>query len=134
MIISFDRYGMFTLFYTKCKMERHQVGCQKSKNTVQQPGESKCEHCDKYVKHLRRHIRLYHGTESQCEECGKAFKSTKSLEKHISNSHSEQEHFCDKCAKTFSSKSGLSRHIRIFHEGLYILFDLEGGASNLQLG
>ena len=116
---------MITLFYVKCKMERHQVGCQKSKNTVQQPGESKCEHCDKYVKHLRRHIRLYHGTESQCEECGKAFKSTKSLERHISNSHSEQKHFCDKCAKTFSSKSGLSRHIRIFHEGLYILFDLE---------
>ena len=106
--------------YAKCKMERHQVGCQKSKNTVQQPGESKCEHCDKYVKHLRRHIRLYHGTESQCEECGKAFKSTKSLEKHISNSHSEQKHFCDKCGKTFSTKSGLNGHIRTFHEGLYI--------------
>ena len=111
-------------FYAKCKMERHQVGCQKSKNTVQQPGESKCEHCGKYVKHLHDHIRLNHGTESQCEECGKAFKSEASLENHIFNSHSERKHFCDKCAKTFSSKSGLSRHISTFHEGLYILFDL----------
>ena len=110
--------------YAKCKMERHQVGCQKSKNTVQQPGESKCEHCGKYVKDLHKHIRRNHGTESQCEECGKAFKSEASLEKHMSNSHSEQKHFCDKCGKTFSSKNGLSRHILTFHEGLYLLFDL----------
>ena len=125
MFISFDRYGMFTLFYAKCKMERHQVGCQKSKNTVQQPGESKCEHCGKYVRHLHDHIRLNHGTESQCEECGKAFKSKTSLETHISNSHSIEKHFCDKCAKTFSSKSGLNRHISTYHEGLYCLIYLK---------
>ena len=112
---------MFTLFYAKCKMERHQVGCQKSKNTVQQPGESKCEHCGKYVKGLLDHIRLQHGTESQCEECGKAFKSKKSLEIHKFNSHSIQKHFCDKCAKTFSTRTGLNNHIRTFHEGLYCL-------------
>ena len=109
---------MFTLLYAKCKMERHQVGCQKSKNTVQQPGESKCEHCGKYVKSLRNHIRRNHGTESQCEECGKAFKSTKSLEHHIYNSHSIQKHFCDTCAKTFSYRTSLNNHIRTFHEGL----------------
>jgi KRAB domain-containing zinc finger protein len=46
----------------------------------------------------------------ECEECGKKFKWTSKLKRHLQVHLNEKCHECDTCKKTFAYKDDLKRH------------------------
>lgn len=81
--------------------------------------------CDKTFQ-LRRHLKIHtisgHRGISfcketlRCEHCGDVFQSTREIEQHKSQKHSEERPFvCDTCGKGFKLHTYLQSHIKVVH-------------------
>ena len=66
--------------------------------------------------HLDRHRKLHvtveeSSTKATCQECGKQFTRSDSLEKHLKSVHRSPSHKCVDCGQTFKCLDSLMRHI-----------------------
>ena len=76
----------------------------------------KCEKCKKVFtrsKDLRFHEK--NCKECNCIVCGKTFKDTILLKKHVKIHNPEDTRTCDICNKTFCSRQALGRHKESVH-------------------
>ena len=54
-----------------------------------------------------------------CDTCGKAFKHSSNLTRHVKTMHGGERPFaCDTCGKTFKERSDLTRHVKTVHGGV----------------
>ena len=54
--------------------------------------------------------------QSQCNTCGKGFKTKKDLSVHIRSNHLLQETQCHQCGKCFQTRKALENHVNSFHK------------------
>jgi len=86
-------------------------------------GEFHCRICNQFVPigQLAAHNHENHGAiqELTCTDCGKLFKSKRSLFGHRKEKHSGvmEVHTCPECGKTFGRKSNLKAHRESLHYG-----------------
>ena len=83
-----------------------------------------CRICNQFVPigEIAEHNRENHGaaiSELTCTDCGKLFKSKRSLFGHKKEKHSgvTEVHTCPECGKTFGRKSNLKAHRESLHYG-----------------
>ena len=82
-----------------------------------------CRICNQFVPlgELTMHNAQEHGklSELTCTDCGKLFKSKRSLFGHKKEKHSGiiEQHTCPECGKTFGRKSNLKAHRESLHYG-----------------
>ncbi|KAG5441389.1 hypothetical protein CSKR_111738 [Clonorchis sinensis] len=82
-----------------------------------------CPECGKHFKSwrsLKKHRRTMHpeGMRHLCEECGVSFPRELHLKKHIRQVHErERKCICPHCGKSLTRSRNLPRHIRNVHEG-----------------
>ena len=69
------------------------------------------------IQNMKRRIKYAEQISSvDCAECGKTFKSPKTLQEHMRIIHGERKEFpCDKCSKIFPTKSNLKQHHQRIH-------------------
>ncbi len=82
-----------------------------------------CRLCNTFVslEEIADHNRAHHGAagELTCADCGKLFKSKRSLFGHRKEKHSgvTEVHHCPECGKSFGRKSNLKAHRESLHYG-----------------
>ena len=118
-------------YHLERELERH-----KKVHTKEIKGDLICELCDKEFKNFkslwnhqsancgtkyRQKYKKTGSTDSEsftCDTCGKGFRTTGALEKHINIIHNGEKSFsCDTCGKSFTRASNLFSHRKI-HEGI----------------
>ena len=62
--------------------------------------------------HCRLHFKMF---DFKCDYCYRLFVTTKRLNDHISQFHSEENYTCHICKKSPFSRKGLQKHIRNIH-------------------
>ena len=79
-----------------------------------------CGVCGKSVVELARHMEVHSTTWFPCVECGKQYKTTKQMRRHVLRMHSDKkkQHKCQTCDKAFWEPSDLKKHVSQIHDKL----------------
>uniref|UniRef100_A0A3Q2DYW8 C2H2-type domain-containing protein n=1 Tax=Cyprinodon variegatus TaxID=28743 RepID=A0A3Q2DYW8_CYPVA len=77
----------------------------------------RCDHCGKGFKRsqcLKRHLLIHTGEKPfLCHLCGKQFRQSGHLNRHLSIHHGEKPFVCHQCGKSFGRKSSLKTHLHV---------------------
>ena len=77
--------------------------------------ENCCNICEKHFPNIDDHVRKRHGSKNHtCEICHKAFLYKTSMERHKTETHTDdiRSYECDVCNKVLYSKLAMKRHTR----------------------
>ena len=77
--------------------------------------EKKCDYSSPHKWMVERHMTQVHGKPHQCQECGKSFKLSEQLERHMKRHQPGQREKCTQCDMSFNNKRAKYRHMNEIH-------------------